>query len=70
MSEMSVEEPKAGSVHYYATATGRSVRLVSLNYWFNYFCVDGELAVVGSFVNFWLAMQWASAAFFLVLMRR
>ena len=72
MSEMSVEEPKAGAFSYYATRywSKRAGFVSGWNYWFNYILVSMvELAVVGSFVNYWFPAipQWASAAFFLVL---
>ena len=72
MSEMSVEEPKAGAFSYYASRywSKRAGFISGWNYWFNYVLVSMvELAVVGSFVNYWFPNipQWASAAFFLVL---
>ena len=72
MSEMSVEEPRAGAFSYYATRywSKRAGFISGWNYWFNYILVSMvELAVVGSFVNYWFPAipQWASAAFFLVL---
>ncbi len=56
MSEMSVEEPKAGAFSYYATRywSKRAGFVSGWNYWFNYILVSMvELAVVGSFVNYW-----------------
>lgn len=72
MSEMSVEDPKAGAFSYYASRywSKRAGFVSGWNYWFNYILVSMvELAVVGSFVNYWFPSipQWASAAFFLVL---
>ena len=68
MSEMSVEEPKAGAFSYYASRywSKRAGFISGWNYWFNYVLVSMvELAVVGSFVNYWFPNipQWASAAF-------
>ena len=67
MSEMSVEEPKAGAFSYYASRywSKRAGFISGWNYWFNYVLVSMvELAVVGSFVNYWFPNipQWASAA--------
>ena len=72
LSEMSVEDPKAGAFSYYASRywSKRAGFISGWNYWFNYVLVSMvELAVVGSFVNYWFPNipQWASAAFFLVL---
>lgn len=72
LGEMSVEDPKAGAFSYYATHywCKRAGFVSGWNYWFNYILVSMvELAVVGSFVNYWFPAipQWASAAFFLVL---
>lgn len=72
LSEMSVEDPKAGAFSYYATRywSKRAGFISGWNYWFNYVLVSMvELAVVGSFVNYWFPNipQWASAAFFLIL---
>lgn len=72
MSEMSVEDPRAGAFSYYATRywSKRAGFVSGWNYWFNYILVSMvELSVVGSFVNYWFPNipQWASAAFFLVL---
>ena len=72
MSEMSVEDPRAGAFSYYASRywSKRAGFISGWNYWFNYVLVSMvELAVVGSFVNYWFPNipQWASAAFFLVL---
>ena len=71
LSEMAVEDPKAGAFSYYATRywSKRAGFISGWNYWFNYVLVSMvELAVVGSFVNYWFPNipQWASAAFFLV----
>ncbi|MFT8926035.1 MAG: amino acid permease [Bifidobacterium sp.] len=72
LSEMSTEEPAAGAFSYYASKywSQRAGFVSGWNYWFNYVLVSMvELAVVGSFVNFWFPNipAWASAAFFLVL---
>ncbi|MFR4892663.1 MAG: amino acid permease, partial [Bifidobacterium breve] len=72
LSEMSVEDPKAGAFSYYATRywSKRAGFISGWNYWFNYILVSMvELAVVGSFVNYWLPAipTWVSAAVFLVL---
>lgn len=72
LSEMSVEDPNAGAFSYYATRywSKRAGFVSGWNYWFNYILVSMvELAVVGSFVNYWFPAipQWVSAAFFLVL---
>lgn len=72
LSEMSVEDPRAGAFSYYATRywSKRAGFVSGWNYWFNYILVSMvELSVVGSFVNYWFPNipQWVSAAFFLVL---
>ena len=72
LSEMSVEDPRAGAFSYYATRywSRRAGFVSGWNYWFNYILVSMvELSVVGSFVNYWFPAipQWVSAAFFLVL---
>ena len=72
LSEMSVEDPRAGAFSYYATRywSRRAGFVSGWNYWFNYILVSMvELSVVGSFVNYWFPdiPQWVSAAFFLVL---
>ena len=72
LSEMAVGDPKAGAFSYYASRywSKRAGFISGWNYWFNYVLVSMvELAVVGSFVNYWFPNipQWASAAFFLVL---
>ncbi|MBM6699804.1 amino acid permease [Bifidobacterium pullorum subsp. saeculare] len=72
LSEMSVEDPKAGAFSYYATRywSKRAGFVSGWNYWFNYILVSMvELSVVGSFVNYWFPAipQWVSAAVFLVL---
>ena len=69
---MSGEEPKAVAVSDYASRhwSKRAGCISGWNYWFNYVLVSMvELAVVGSFVNYWFPNipQWASAAIFLVL---
>lgn len=72
LSEMSVEDPKAGAFSYYATRywSKRAGFVSGWNYWFNYILVSMvELSVVGSFVNYWFPAipTWVSAAVFLVL---
>ncbi|WP_231129330.1 amino acid permease [Bifidobacterium choloepi] len=72
LSEMSVEDPRAGAFSFYATRywSKRAGFVSGWNYWFNYILVSMvELSVVGSFVNYWFPNipQWVSAAFFLVL---
>ena len=71
LSEMAVEDPKAGAFSYYATRywSRRAGFISGWNYWFNYVLVAMvELAVVGSFVNYWFPNipKWVSAAVFLV----
>ena len=71
LSEMAVEDPKAGAFSYYATQywSKRAGFISGWNYWFNYVLVAMvELAVVGSFVNYWFPSipKWVSAAVFLV----
>ena len=71
LSEMTVEDPKAGAFSYYATRywSRRAGFISGWNYWFNYVLVAMvELAVVGSFVNYWFPNipKWVSAAVFLV----
>ena len=56
LSEMSVEDPKAGAFSYYATRywSKRAGFISGWNYWFNYILVSMvELSVVGKFVNYW-----------------
>ena len=72
LSEMSVEDPKAGAFSYYATRywSKRAGFVSGWNYWFNYILVSMvELSVVGTFVNYWFPAipPWVSAAFFLVI---
>ncbi len=72
LGEMSVDEPVSGAFSHYANKnwSARAGFVSGWNYWFNYIAVSMvELAVVGSFVNYWLpdVPGWASAAFFLVL---
>ena len=69
LSEMSVEDPKAGAFSYYATRywSKRAGFISGWNYWFNYILVSMvELSVVGSFVNYWFPAipTWVSAAVF------
>lgn len=71
LGEMSVEEPVSGAFSHYAYKnwSGRAGFVSGWNYWFNYVAVAMvELAVVGSFVNYWFPgiPKWLSAAFFLV----
>ncbi|WP_317642875.1 amino acid permease [Bombiscardovia apis] len=72
LSEMSVEDAQAGAFSYYATRywSKRAGFVSGWNYWFNYILVSMvELAVVGSFVNYWFPgiPAWVSAAAFLVI---
>ncbi|MEK0305932.1 amino acid permease [Bifidobacterium favimelis] len=72
LSEMSVEDPKAGAFSYYATRymSKRTGFVSGWNYWFNYILVSMvELSVVGSFVNFWFPSipAWVSAVVFLII---
>ncbi|NMN02424.1 amino acid permease [Bifidobacterium panos] len=71
LAEMAVEDPKAGAFSYYATRywSKRAGFISGWNYWFNYVLVSMvELAVVGSFVNYWFPNipKWVSAVVFLV----
>lgn len=72
LGEMSVEEPVSGAFSHFAYKnwSSRAGFVSGWNYWFNYICVAMvELAVVGTFVNYWLPgiPKWVSAAFFLVV---
>ncbi|RSX55198.1 amino acid permease [Bifidobacterium dolichotidis] len=72
LSEMSVEDPQAGAFSYYASQywSKRAGFISGWNYWFNYILVSMvELAVVGSFVNYWFPNipAWVSAVFFLIV---
>lgn len=72
LSEMSTQEPAAGAFSYYASKywSQRAGFVSGWNYWFNYVLVSMvELAVVGSFVNFWFPNipAWICAAFFLIV---
>ncbi|GAA1130109.1 MULTISPECIES: amino acid permease [Microbacterium] len=72
LGEMSVDNPVSGAFSHYANEnwSQRAGFVSGWNYWFNYIAVSMvELAVVGSFVNYWLpgVPTWASAAVFLVL---
>ena len=72
LSEMSVEDPKAGAFSYYATQywSKRAGFVSGWNYWFNYILVSMvELSVVGTFVNYWFPAipTWVSAAVFLAI---
>ncbi|MBL3699811.1 amino acid permease [Leucobacter luti] len=72
LGEMSVDEPVSGAFSHYANKnwSARAGFVSGWNYWFNYIAVSMvELAVVGSFVNYWLPgiPGWVSAAFFLLL---
>ncbi|TDP90933.1 amino acid/polyamine/organocation transporter (APC superfamily) [Leucobacter luti] len=72
LGEMSVDEPVSGAFSHYANKnwSARAGFVSGWNYWFNYIAVSMvELAVVGSFVNYWLPgiPGWVSAAVFLVL---
>lgn len=71
LGEMTVEDPKAGAFSYYATRywSKRAGFISGWNYWFNYVLVSMvELAVVGTFVNYWFPdiPKWVSAIVFLV----
>lgn len=71
LGEMSVDQPVSGAFSHYANQnwSARAGFVSGWNYWFNYIAVSMvELAVVGSFVNYWLPgiPGWVSAAFFLV----
>jgi AAT family amino acid transporter len=71
LSEMSVQDPKAGAFSYYASRywSKRLGFISGWNYWFNYILVSMvELSVVGSFVNYWFPSipAWLSAAVFLI----
>lgn len=72
LSEMSVEDPRAGAFSYYATRywSKRAGFVSGWNYWFNYILVSMvELSVVGTFVNYWFPAipTWVSAAVFLIV---
>lgn len=72
LGEMSVDTPVSGAFSHYANQnwSQRAGFVSGWNYWFNYIAVSMvELAVVGSFVNYWLpdVPAWTSAAVFLVL---
>ncbi|MBT1179803.1 amino acid permease [Bifidobacterium vespertilionis] len=72
LSEMSVEDPKAGAFSYYATRywSKRAGFISGWNYWFNYILVSMvELSVVGKFVQYWFPgiPMWVSAVFFLMV---
>ena len=66
LSEMAVEDPKAGAFSYYATRywSRRAGFISGWNYWFNYVLVAMvELAVVGSFVNYcWASLNSVSSS--------
>lgn len=71
LGEMSVDDPQSGAFSYYAYKnwSQRAGFVSGWNYWFNYIAVSMvELAVVGTFVNYWFpdVPAWLSAAFFLV----
>jgi len=72
LGEMSVDDPQSGAFSYYAYKnwSQRAGFVSGWNYWFNYIAVSMvELAVVGTFVNYWFpdVPRWLSAAFFLVM---
>lgn len=72
LGEMSVHTPVSGAFSSYAFENwSRRAGFVSgWNYWFNYVVVSmAELAVVGTYVNFWFPQVpvWASAAVMLVI---
>lgn len=71
LGEMSVDDPHAGAFSHYAYRhwSRRAGFVSGWNYWFNYIAVSMvELAVVGTFVNYWLpgVPPWVSAAVVLV----
>ena len=72
LGEMSVHTPVSGAFNHYAFQNwGPFAGFFSgWNYWFNYIAVSmAELAVVGTYVNYWLPAVpgWVSAAIFLAL---
>lgn len=72
LGEMSVHTPVSGAFSHYAFEnwSKRAGFVSGWNYWFNYIVVSmAELAVVGTYVNFWLPQipTWASAAVMLVV---
>jgi len=72
LGEMSVDDPVSGAFSHYANVnwSQRAGFVSGWNYWFNYVAVAMvELAVVGSFVGYWLpeVPGWVSAAVFLVV---
>ncbi|WP_052462570.1 amino acid permease [Nigerium massiliense] len=71
LGEMSVDHPTSGAFSDYAYRywSRRAGFVSGWNYWFNYIAVSMvELAVVGTFVHYWLPgiPAWVTAAFFLV----
>lgn len=72
LGEMLVDEPVSGAFSYYAYKYwGDFAGFFSgWNYWFTYIVVSmAELAVVGTYINFWLpnVPTWISALAFLIL---
>lgn len=70
LGEMSVHTPVSGAFSFYAYTNWSPFAgfFSGWNYWFNYILVSmAELAVVGTYVNFWLpdVPTWATAAVFL-----
>lgn len=71
LGEMSVHTPVSGAFSFYAYKNWSPFAgfFSGWNYWFNYILVSmAELAVVGTYVNFWLpgVPTWVTAAIFLV----
>lgn len=72
LGEMSVHTPVSGAFSFYAYKNwSRFAGFFSgWNYWFNYILVSmAELAVVGTYVNFWFPEipTWVTAAAFLIV---
>ncbi len=72
LGEMSVDTPVSGAFSFYAYKNWSKFAgfFSGWNYWFNYILVSmAELAVVGTYVNFWFPdiPTWVSAAVFLVI---
>lgn len=72
LGEMSVEEPVSGAFSHFAYKYwGEFPGFFSgWNYWFNYIVVSmAELAVVGTYINYWLPSfpTWVSALLFLTV---
>lgn len=72
LGEMSVHTPVSGAFSFYAYRNWSKFAgfFSGWNYWFNYILVSmAELAVVGTYVNFWFPQVpiWLTAAVFLVV---